>query len=152
MMYRLAADHPRSDNLSLVAILPIRNATFAEIENQFSYALLDVFIQILDCSLEECSPYLQKLLFLGDPFRLDEKVGVEKKNRIHRSLKDGSLELTDERIFDHFFVTDVLLSVFVESSQGFAVHDLDQQYDTFLLLLESSVHARVLISYDFVGI
>jgi hypothetical protein len=45
--YSPAADHREYDNISRLLIFPVRNANSAKIENQFSWALLEMFIQIL---------------------------------------------------------------------------------------------------------
>jgi hypothetical protein len=54
MMYHLAANHVQGEDVPRFAIFPVRNAKFVEIKNQFSCSWLDVFIQILDCSMAKC--------------------------------------------------------------------------------------------------
>jgi hypothetical protein len=70
MMYR-PTDHRRGYiNCLRLATFPVQDANFVQIENQFSQTGLDVFIQIMDCSLEERSGCLQTLLFFGTLFVL----------------------------------------------------------------------------------
>jgi hypothetical protein len=92
----LAVDFRGYDNSSRFVILSIRNAHFVEIENQPIVTPLDGFIQILDCSMEEGSRYLEMLLFLSDAFWLDDLCGVAKNKRLYPAPSDWSLKLTRE--------------------------------------------------------
>jgi hypothetical protein len=58
MMYRVPAHRRRYDNLPRFAILPIRNANFIQVKDEFGDTPLDVFIQILYCSVEKNSRYV----------------------------------------------------------------------------------------------
>jgi hypothetical protein len=78
MMYRLTAHHRRYDNFPRLAIFPVRDANFVQVEDEFSCTPLNMFIPILDCSVKEHSGYLQMLLFLRDTFRVDDVVGMAK--------------------------------------------------------------------------
>jgi hypothetical protein len=76
MLSRLAVHHPGHDQLSGFAIFPIRNTKCVEIENQFRCAFLDVFIQILDGSVEDRCGYLRALLFLGTLFIKNKRINL----------------------------------------------------------------------------
>jgi hypothetical protein len=72
MMCPLTPHRRQYDNVSGFPIFPIRNASFAEIEDQFGCPPLDVFISIPERSVEERSSDLQTLLLLTDNFHLDD--------------------------------------------------------------------------------
>jgi hypothetical protein len=52
-MYRMTIDGRRDDNFSGFAIFPVRDANLIEIEKQFGYTTLYMFVQILTCPLEK---------------------------------------------------------------------------------------------------
>jgi hypothetical protein len=55
MMYRPTIHGRGDDNFSCLAIFPVRDANFVEIENQFGYTALYMFVQIPHYPLEERS-------------------------------------------------------------------------------------------------
>jgi hypothetical protein len=88
MMYRLTRHRRPDDDCLGLAIFPVRNANFVWIEHQFSDTPLNVFFQILFCSLQERSGYLQTLLFLRHTFRFENLVRMAKNERIHPAASD----------------------------------------------------------------
>jgi hypothetical protein len=69
MMYPHTAHCGGDDNFSRFAIFPIRNTNCLEIENSFNSTPRYVFIQILDCFVEEPSRYFETLSFWEDNMR-----------------------------------------------------------------------------------
>jgi hypothetical protein len=96
MMYCLTDYRSRDDNDLCLASFPVRNANFIQIEQQFNQKPLDVFISIMDCSLEEHSGYLQTLPFLRDSFRVDNWVGRTKNKRIHHAAREWKFQVAGE--------------------------------------------------------
>jgi hypothetical protein len=103
VMSLLSSHRRRHDNFSGVTIFPIRNASFLEIENQLGRTPLNVFIQTLDCSVEERSRYLQTLLLLRNTFHLDELLATEKNKQIDPVQSYWTLDLTLAVMFDLLF-------------------------------------------------
>jgi hypothetical protein len=88
MMCCLIVHCRRDDNFPRLGIFPVRDATFIQNENQFSPTPLDVFIQILDSSVEQHSDYTQALLLFRDIFGLSDFVGKAKNKQIHPAGSD----------------------------------------------------------------
>jgi hypothetical protein len=87
-MYHLTTHSRLDDDCLGPAIFPIRNANFLQIEYQFNHTPLNVSFQIVDCSLQEHSGYLQTLLFLRGTFRFEDLVRMAKNQRIHAAASD----------------------------------------------------------------
>jgi hypothetical protein len=66
------------DEISPPAIFSAPDVNFIQIENHFSCAPVDVFVQILECSMKDHPKYLQMLLVLRDTLSLDSLVAGEK--------------------------------------------------------------------------
>jgi hypothetical protein len=82
MMYRLTKHCGGHHDCFRFAVFPILDANFVEIEHQFDYQALYVFVQILTYSLEKRSRYLRALLFLRATFCLDDLIGMPKTEGI----------------------------------------------------------------------
>jgi hypothetical protein len=78
MMYRLNTSDGRCQKIPRLVIFSVREANFLQIEDQFGHTALDMFIQILHCSVKKQSGYSQTLLFLRDTCGLDDFVGMAK--------------------------------------------------------------------------
>jgi hypothetical protein len=76
------------DNFPRLAIFPVRDANFGQIERQSRHTSLAVFISILDCSVKKHLGYLQTLLLLRDIFLLDDFVEIAKNKRIRPAASD----------------------------------------------------------------
>jgi hypothetical protein len=103
MMYHLTPYRPRLDDILGFAIFPVRNTNFVKIENQFSCTSPNVFIQTVDCSVEERSRCLQTLLFLRDAFRLDDLLGLTKNKQIDPPPINWNLELIGTVMLEFLF-------------------------------------------------
>jgi hypothetical protein len=88
MIYRLTTHWRRDENCLGLVIFPIRNANLLQIEHQFTHTPLNAFFQILFCSLQNHSRYLQTLLFLMGTFRFEDMARMAKNERIHAAASD----------------------------------------------------------------
>jgi hypothetical protein len=78
-MYRPTIHRRRDHNFSYRASFPVREANLIEIENQFGYTALYMFVQIPHDPLQKRSRDLQTLLLLWCTFCLDDVTGMTKE-------------------------------------------------------------------------
>jgi hypothetical protein len=95
MTYRLIIPGRWDDDSACVAIFQNQEIDYIEIQDQFEYTAVYMFIQILNWSLEERSRYLPMMRFFGGTFRWDDLTGMTKDEWIHAVSSDRDVEFGD---------------------------------------------------------